>query len=212
MFIYCVCEYRKFSGAAGLGTNNHTRTTPTSASPHPLDSPLNSITRYAVDLGLTVFAGGSSMAGTGPAPKDPDRRVRTSRTTKEKVTGTTVLHFQPGDQPYLRADIDWHPETVQWWKVWAEAAQSDLFTATDWRFLHDTALIHTKFWNGDMGVAAELRLRVAKFGATPEDRARLRMVFADADEKDERRGTRGSSGQPGPATPYGGLRAVPKPS
>ena len=28
---------------------------------------------------------------------------------------------------------------------------------------------------------------MAKFGATPEDRARLRMVFADADEKDEKR-------------------------
>jgi hypothetical protein len=36
-------------------------------------------------------------------------------------------------------------------------------------------------------LAAEVRLRVAKFGETPEDRARLRMVFADADEKGEKR-------------------------
>jgi hypothetical protein len=35
------------------------------------------------------------------------------------------------------------------------------------------------------------------------------MVFADADEKDAKRGT--SSGQPTPASPYGGLRAVPQP-
>jgi hypothetical protein len=34
------------------------------------------------------------------------------------------------------------------------------------------------------------------------------MVFADADEKDAKRGT--SSGSPKPASPYGGLRAVPK--
>ena len=40
---------------------------------------------------------------------------------------------------------------------------------------------------GQWTLAAEVRLRVAKFGATPEDRARLRMVFADADEKDDKR-------------------------
>jgi hypothetical protein len=37
-----------------------------------------------------------------------------------------------------------------------------------------------------------VRLRVAKFGATPEDRARLRITFADAeqaeDKQQERRG------------------------
>ena len=145
------------------------------------------------------------MAGFGPPPKDPERRIRTSKTPKDKL-GTTVLEFQPAGQPLLRADVDWHPATIEWWQIWANAAQSDLFTATDWQFLHDTALIHTKFWNGDMGQAAELRLRVAKFGATPEDRARLRMVFADADEKDAKRGT---SGARNPASAYGGLRAVP---
>ena len=31
------------------------------------------------------------------------------------------------------------------------------------------------------GLTGELRLRVAKFGATPEDRARLRITFAVAD-------------------------------
>ncbi|WP_443701391.1 phage terminase small subunit [Prescottella equi] len=32
-----------------------------------------------------------------------------------------------------------------------------------------------------------MRLRVAKFGATPEDRARLRIQFAAADEADGKR-------------------------
>ena len=41
--------------------------------------------------------------------------------------------------------------------------------------------------NADISVLPELRLRVAKFGATPEDRARLRMQFAEADEADGRR-------------------------
>jgi hypothetical protein len=158
------------------------------------------------------------MAGIGSAPKDPDRRVRTSKTPRDKM-GTTALVFVPGEQPALPSligregeEISWHPQTEEWWAVWERAAQSNLFTETDWQVLLETALIHTRFWHGDMSVAGELRLRVAKFGATPEDRARLRMVFADADEKDEKRGNRASSGAPGPATPYGGLRAVPKPS
>lgn len=43
----------------------------------------------------------------------------------------------------------------------------------------DTALLHAELWSGNGAVASELRLRVAKFGATPEDRARLRMSIED---------------------------------
>lgn len=72
--------------------------------------------------------------------------------------------------------------------MWRDASQSEHFMASDWDFLLDTAVLHTAMWCGNAAVAAELRLRVAKFGATPEDRARLRMSFADADEKDAKRG------------------------
>ena len=49
-------------------------------------------------------------------------------------------------------------------------------------------MLHANLWgNGDTSVLPELRIRVAKFGATPEDRARLRMQFAEADEADGRR-------------------------
>ena len=66
--------------------------------------------------------------------------------------------------------------------------------ASDWDFLLDTALMHHAMWSkSQWTLAAEVRLRVAKFGATPEDRARLRMQFADADEKDARRTTASSS-------------------
>lgn len=155
------------------------------------------------------------MAGKGFAPKDPSRRARRNA----DPVGLTTLEFIPSDQPELpqltrvmdeetgaRELLDWHPQTIQWWEMWQRAAQSDTFTETDWSFLVDTALIHHRFWSGDMRAAAELRLRVAKFGVTPEDRARLRMVFADADEKDARRGV--SGGGPNPAGAYGGLRAV----
>lgn len=153
------------------------------------------------------------MAGRGFPPKDPEK-LTGHGDGKKAALPQTKLTFNPGvqpDLPQLTGDEgeprDWHPMTQEWWRVWGEAAQADTFTATDWMVLLETAFIHNQFWNGDMKVAGELRLRVAKFGATPEDRARLRMVFADADEKDMKRGT--SSAAPVPASPYGGLRAVP---
>lgn len=124
------------------------------------------------------------MSGRGPAPKPSNRRARTNSDPK----ALTVLRFEHAVAPELPDDIDWHARTVAWWAMWANSPQADTFTETDWSFLLDTALMHHAMWSkGQWTLAAEVRLRVAKFGATPEDRARLRMVFADADEKDEKR-------------------------
>lgn len=143
------------------------------------------------------------MAGQGPAPKPADRRARRN---KDPI-GTTVLQFVHGEQPFLPADVDWHPQTVEWWSVWARTPLAATFTETDWQFLLDTAVLHHKLWrDGNVKVMAELRLRVAKFGATPEDRARLRIVFADADEKDEKRRIEGSSSSSAGAVRYNGLK------
>lgn len=84
-------------------------------------------------------------------------------------------------------EFGWPGRTREWWQMWADSPLSAEFTSTDWSELLDTALLHARFWRGDFKLAAELRLRVAKFGATPEDRARLRITFAQADEADEKR-------------------------
>jgi hypothetical protein len=63
---------------------------------------------------------------------------------------------------------------------------SNEFTAPDWSELLDAARLHAEYWRGNPKVAAELRLRVAKFGATPEDRARLRIQFAMASHAENR--------------------------
>lgn len=138
------------------------------------------------------------MAGRGPAPKPAERRARKNRLPEMRVINAT-----PTDQPELptfEIEVDgelvefvWPARTVQWWRMWDESPLSAEFTSTDWSELLDTALLHARFWRGDKAVAPELRLRVAKFGATPEDRARLRITFAQADEADEKRGTRQSS-------------------
>lgn len=77
--------------------------------------------------------------------------------------------------PVLPGDDEWPDQTVAWWDTWRTSPQAATFTATDWSFLLDTAVLHMRFWDGDYSVAGELRLRAAKFGATPEDRARLKI-------------------------------------
>ncbi|MFD0276164.1 hypothetical protein ACFVHB_19985 [Kitasatospora sp. NPDC127111] len=72
--------------------------------------------------------------------------------------------------------VDWHPMTKLWWESWRTSAQAQTFTATDWLFLIDTALMHHTMWaKGRWEFASEVRLRAAKFGATPEDRMRLKI-------------------------------------
>lgn len=112
------------------------------------------------------------MPGRGPAPKDPTKRRRRNA---DPVPTTAVAADGQIRGPELPEGMDWPPSTCRWWATWRSSPQAQTLTATDWDFLLDTALLHARFWNGDLQVAGELRLRVAKFGATPEDRARLRM-------------------------------------
>lgn len=147
------------------------------------------------------------MAGRGPAPKDPSRRARRNAGPELRV-----IEAEPAAQPELPTfeitvddkllEFSWPQRTVEWWAMWGAHPLSAEFTASDWEFLLDTAVLHARFWSGALNVAGELRLRVAKFGATPEDRARLRVQFAQADEADEKRGTR----QSGSRERYQGLR------
>lgn len=138
------------------------------------------------------------MAGVGPAPKSSDRRARRNA---DPVAGRSLrlVRSAAPDLPSLGmnadgSDVEWHPRTVDWWDVWRRSELAKDFTESDWSFLIDTALMHHAMWSkGQWTLAAEVRLRVAKFGATPEDRARLRITFADADEKDERRTVRAGS-------------------
>lgn len=151
------------------------------------------------------------MAGRGPAPKDPSKRARTNK----DPMALRVITAEPVKQPALpevdmQVEVDgelvsqrftWPARTREWWQMWADSPLSADFTSTDWSELLDTALLHARFWNGDHKVASELRLRVAKFGATPEDRARLRITFAQADDAEEKRPARASSrGRRGPLT------------
>lgn len=116
------------------------------------------------------------MAGRG-APRDPDS-IRAK--DHKDIIETTVV----GSKPKLRGeplpeDVSWHSRTQAWWENWRRSPLAENFGTTDWDFLLETAFLHTQFWNGSHSLAAELRLRVSKLGATPEDRLRLRLEITN---------------------------------
>ncbi|MDK8350808.1 hypothetical protein QP786_02410 [Gleimia europaea] len=144
------------------------------------------------------------MAGRGPRPKDPAQRARRNA----EPSPFKVIEATPTRQPrlpviYVPVELEdgtvkkkrfkWPEITKRWWRMWRESPLSTDYTDSDWSFLLDTAWIHAQYWLGDTKLAPELRLRVAKFGATPEDRARLRIVFATADEVEDKRSSKHSS-------------------
>lgn len=151
------------------------------------------------------------MAGVGPAPKDPSQRARRNKQAQPQ----TILRFEQAEPPELPdieierdgelVEFHWPTRTREWWQMWIDSPQAEHFGSTDWDSLLDTALIHARYWRGDTSLAPELRLRVAKFGATMEDRARLRMQFAQADEAD---GGKGSSGAEAAKERYAKLRVI----
>ena len=114
------------------------------------------------------------MAGRGPAP-----RLERARETDTKRRDAELRRLAPDDEvrgPEL-PEGDWSERTLRWWDTWRRSAQAQTFTDTDWDFLIDTAYLHNLMTQGDTGLAAELRIRVAKFGATPEDRMRLKIAI-----------------------------------
>ena len=131
------------------------------------------------------------MAGRGPAPKDPSQRRRQNKPEQfDVITPDGKLHG-----PDLPDTHDWPDATSAWWETWRTCALAPKFTKTDWAFLLDTAVLHADFWLGNRALAGELRLRVAKFGATVEDRARLKVEIGDPDKPPAPKRLQTKSGQ-----------------
>lgn len=134
------------------------------------------------------------MPGIGPPPKDPSARARNNPSPRAEdqlvlaedgeIRGPDLPENFTLQEKWRDDDRVWHtdyiehewPEaTKKWWDHWRKSAIAQTFLESDWDFLLETARLHAQFWLGDNKAAAELRLRVSKFGATPEDRLRLRL-------------------------------------
>lgn len=135
------------------------------------------------------------MAGVGPPPKNASKRARRNADDKQMRLIQPVSAPQPElpdfTQPGVDADGEpadvpfvWPEQTKQWWRMLADHPLRHEFFETDWHYLLETALLHAAFWQGKLGLAAEIRLREAKYGFTPEDRARLRISVAQAAESE----------------------------
>lgn len=110
------------------------------------------------------------MAGHGPAGRERHIRDRNDPGFDE-LEATGELHG-----PELPDVLEWHPQTLA---LWDSLRRSPLLAdepELGWQFLIDTALMHSTMWSkGRWEFASEVRLRLAKYGATPEDRMRLKI-------------------------------------
>lgn len=127
------------------------------------------------------------MAGHGMAPKGTRSRARDSRARDaemQRVEADGEIRGPMLPEGVLPDDDDWHPRTRQWWETWRRSPQAAVFIETDWDFLLDTALLHHVMWTkGRWEFASEVRLRAAKYGATPEDRMRLKLKIETPGDK-----------------------------
>ncbi len=117
------------------------------------------------------------MAGRGPAPKGERARDRDTPDFDELVLPEPgALFGKPLPEGVLPDGDSWHPQTVQWWNAMRAFPLLEHEPEIGWQFLIDTALMHHVMWTkGRWEFAAEIRLRAAKYGATPEDRMRLKI-------------------------------------
>lgn len=115
------------------------------------------------------------MAGRGPAPKGRNSRDRDTPEF-DQLADEDAVYGDPLPDGVLPDGEEWHPQTVQWWESIRRFPLLRDEPAIGWQFLIDTALMHHTMWTkGRWEFASELRLRVAKYGATPEDRMRLKI-------------------------------------
>ncbi|MGW9170145.1 phage terminase small subunit [Streptomyces decoyicus] len=112
------------------------------------------------------------MAGKGPPPKTNAVRRNTDPFTHD-LSGPQAGRELPRALGVRTA------AAKRFWKTWAESPQAAHFLETDWAELEITTKLVDEFYTSDPKLAGEIRQRVSKWGATVEDRARLRMNFEE---------------------------------
>lgn len=152
----------------------------------------------------------AGSGGKGPPPKHPDQRARTNKDPGPlRVIAAAPVRVPlepPGD--LLPDGVGWHPATLRWWRSWAESPLAETLLEVDWHELAIAAVLHHKlFAEGFLSVVPELRLRMAAFGATPADRARLRIFVSEAEVKEA--AAAAVPARQSARDRYGDLRAVP---
>ncbi|UOW93070.1 terminase small subunit [Mycobacterium phage NoShow] len=120
-------------------------------------------------------------------PKTPFRVVGLPESPAPELPEAFRLTDYDEDGAPVRRKVKYPPETRRWWDSWVNSPLNDGFTEHDWNYLLEVAIIHACFFLDidRMKCAAELRQRMANFGATPADRAKLRIITVTADTAEE---------------------------
>lgn len=138
------------------------------------------------------------MVYKGTIPKDPEDRAN-------RITGKVDAELRIDLEEHGTLigpelpDGNWCKRTREWWDTWRTAPQAKLLTPTDWETMFEAALIHHEIWRprhdkplghvNMVNLLSELRRRVAAFGATHEDRVKLRIQIKnplDVDNAEQR--------------------------
>lgn len=131
---------------------------------------------------------------------------------RNKSTTRAALSADHKIQAPELPEMDWHPQTLAWWRdVWASPMAPE-YDDSDRHGLFMLAVLVDRFWNEpSQAVAGEIRLQRQCFGLTPIDRRRLQWEIErtdDAQAKGERR-RKAATPSPEPAVdPRSVLRAV----
>ncbi|MBB5123213.1 hypothetical protein AF335_33100 [Streptomyces eurocidicus] len=109
----------------------------------------------------------------GPAPNPNARRRNTNH-----ALGEHGLTSSSGEGRALPKALGVATGGAKrFWKTWSGSPQSQHWLETDWAELEMTTKLVDAFYQGETRLAGEIRQRVGRWGATTEDRARLRMSF-----------------------------------
>lgn len=126
------------------------------------------------------------MAGNGPPPKDPSKRARSN---KDPIP-LRVVEITPAAQPSLvdaigelnpATEMPWTSGTKLLWSALAEIPTTSNLVTAQWLLLARAMILDDALLSGSVSAASEARLQLAKFGIAPDDVARLRIQFAQAD-------------------------------
>jgi hypothetical protein len=114
----------------------------------------------------------------GPSPK-PNAQRRNLHPGAQEL-GTAA---QPGRELPKALGIT-SAGGKRFWDTWSKAPQTEHWLSTDWAELEITVKLVDEYFKGEFKHAAEIRQRVAKWGATVEDRNRLRMTIETEDPEE----------------------------
>lgn len=113
----------------------------------------------------------------GPKPKENAQRRNKHEHAQTLSSSTTEGRALPPGLGIKSAGAR------RFWRTWATSPQAGAWAETDWAELEITVKLVDAFYQGDVKLAGEIRQRVAKWGATTEDRARLRMSLEDSEDQ-----------------------------